>query len=675
MDIFENELNQEQRMAVTHEGSPLLVLAGAGSGKTKILVYRAIYLIDQLGVRPEEIVLLTFTNKAAEEMRARVKQMANGKWQMAETDIGFAGTFHTFCARMLRIYGELIGLPNNYAIYDTDDSESALKMSIKKLELQPKNNRPGMFLHLISRLKNDLVTKEELEASAGDEFSRKLSSVWRVYDEILEKANAVDFDDLLIKTVELLSLPAMQEKIAHRYNFVLVDEYQDTNKAQFQLTKLLATNPNGLMVVGDAAQAIYSFRGADFRNLTLLANEYPNLTTVRLPRNYRSTQTILDAAYNVIANNTNHPVLKLEAEKALGDKIGAVEAIDEREEAMYVVKMAERLIENGGTLGVLYRTNAQSRAIEEALIKRRIDYKLVGGIRFYDRAEIKDLLAYLRVVYNQEDTISSLRIEKLGKRNKIKFEEWLDHNKKGLIGKSPRELLEEIIEETGYMGRFDDRDEDDVARVENIKELLAVSGEFSKLAEFLESVALIQSEEMAERKARFRQGFDGQAGKALVTMMTIHAAKGLEFDEVIIVGLEEGLLPHSRSLLQKEDLEEERRLMYVAMTRARSRLHLTLTRNRLVYGGRQATSPSRFLSEIPRELLKIDQNRYEERGVDREVKKKRNVDYDDRQIVSDWETEGSPVARPYSAKASQGKPSKQMIEKETKADFDEIDAW
>ncbi|OGD71043.1 hypothetical protein A3A84_02775 [Candidatus Collierbacteria bacterium RIFCSPLOWO2_01_FULL_50_23] len=650
MDIFENELNREQRSAVIHEGSPLLVLAGAGSGKTKVLIYRTIYLVNKLLVRPGEIVLLTFTNKAAEEMKQRVAKFGN-----MEGHLGFAGTFHTFCARLLRIYGEQIGLSPNFVIYDTDDSESALKMAVKQLSLDPKSNKPGMFLHLISRLKNDLATKEDLAASAADEFYRKLLSVWRVYDEILSKANAVDFDDLLVKTVKLLSLPLMQEKMAHRYNFVLVDEYQDTNKAQFQLTKLLATNPNGLMVVGDASQAIYSFRGADFRNLTLLASEYPTLTTIRLPRNYRSTQTILDAAYHVIANNVNHPVLKLEAEKALGEKIEMVEAIDEREEAVYVVKTAERLSQKSETLGVLYRTNAQSRAIEEALIKRRIDYKLVGGTRFYDRAEIKDLLAYLRVIFNQEDAVGWERIEKLGKRNRTKFEGWLAGSREVLIGKSPRELLEDIIEETGYMGRFDDRDEEDVARVENIKELLAVSGEFSKLTEFLESVALIQSDELAERKS----------GNVSVTMMTIHAAKGLEFDEVVIVGLEEGLLPHSRSLLQKEDVEEERRLMYVAMTRARSRLHLTLTHSRLMYGGRQATSPSRFLSEIPQELVRIAQKRYEEREVGRTVERKKDVDYDGRKIISDWETEGVMV----------GRPDRVRVEEETKADFDEIDAW
>ena len=620
---WQKELNKEQLTAVTHEGSPLLVLAGAGSGKTKVLVYRAIYLVNQQKTRPEEIVLLTFTNKAAEEMKRRVAALGN-----MDGHLGFAGTFHTFCARVLRIYGEKIGLVPNFVIYDSDDSEAALKLAVKKLALDPKNNKPGMFLHIISRLKNDLVTIEDLTASANDEFYKKLLSVWRAYDDILMKANAVDFDDLLVKSVKLLSLPSMREKIARRYSQILVDEDQDTNKAQFVLTKLLVTNPNGLMVVGDAAQAIYSFRGADFRNLTLLSTEFPNLTTVRLPRNYRSTQTILSAAYGVIANNTNHPILKLEADKGTGEKIEMIEAIDEREEAAYVMKTAERLVSREGTLGVLYRTNAQSRAIEEALIRGRIDYKLVGGVRFYNRAEIKDLLAYLRVIYNPPDTISWERIEKLGKRNRAKFEEWLSQNNESLVGKSPREVLEEVIEETGYMGRFDDRDEEDVARVENIKELLAVSSEFEKIGEFLESVALIQSEELADKKA----------GGARVTMMTIHAAKGLEFDEVVIVGLEEGLLPHSRSLMQIEDVEEERRLMYVAMTRAKTKLHLTLTRSRLMYGGRQVSSPSRFLSEIPQELLRLAQKRYEER----------DVDYDARRII---------------------------VEEETKADFDEIDSW
>lgn len=650
MDSLLSDLNKQQRQAVTHVGAPLLVLAGAGSGKTKVLTYRAFYLIQKKLADPAEIILLTFTNKAAEEMKTRVAKMGG-----MEMSLGFAGTFHTFGARMLRHYGQLVNLPPNFVIYDTDDSESVIKGVVKNLGLDPKNNRPGMYLHLISRMKNELLTPVDLAETAKDDFYKKVVTVWQEYERLLRKAAAVDFDDLLIFTVRLLSLPSMQERIKEKYKYILVDEYQDTNKAQFLITKLLAVHPTGLMVVGDAAQAIYSFRGADFRNLSLLEKEYPDLVTLRLPKNYRSTQTILDAAYGVIANNKNHPVLKLEAIKSFGEKIDMVEVVDEREEAAYVVSVAERLSTVGGSLAVLYRTNAQSRAIEEALIRRKIDYKLVGGIRFYDRAEVRDLLAYLRVIYNADDLVSWQRVEGLGKRNKAKFEIWLAAERGRLLEKYPHELLQEIIDQTGYLARFNERDEEDAARVENIRELLAVASEQPDLTAFLESVALIQSEEIAERKA----------GKALVTMMTIHAAKGLEFDEVIIVGLEEGLLPHSRSLLEKEDLEEERRLMYVAMTRARAKLHLTLTRSRLVYGGRQTASPSRFLSEIPQELLKIAG-----RGLTtyRELTPRSvsaAVDDGGRRVIPDWETEGTAVSRP----------SKAVLDKETKNDFDEVDAW
>ena len=658
MESLLSDLNKEQRQAVTHEGAPLLVLAGAGSGKTKVLTYRAFYLIQKKLADSSEIILLTFTNKAAEEMKTRVTKTLNGPSGILGTssngELGFAGTFHTFGARMLRHYGQLVNLAPNFVIYDTDDSEAVIKGVIKGLGLDPKNNRPGMYLHLISRMKNELLAPTDLAETAKDDFYKKVVSVWQEYEKVLRKAKAVDFDDLLIFTVRLLSLAAMQERIREKYKYILVDEYQDTNKAQFLLTRLLAVHPTGLMVVGDAAQAIYSFRGADFRNLTLLEKEYPDLVTLRLPKNYRSTQTILDAAYGVIANNKNHPVLKLEAIKSFGEKIEMVEVVDEREEAAYVVSIAERLSAAGGSLAVLYRTNAQSRAIEEALIRRKIDYKLVGGIRFYDRAEIKDLLAYLRVIYNSEDLVSWQRVEGLGKRNKAKFEIWLASERGRLLEKYPHELLSEIIDQTAYLARFNERDEDDAARVENIKELLAVASEQPDLTAFLTSVALIQSEEIAERKA----------GQAVVTMMTIHAAKGLEFDEVIIVGLEEGLLPHSRSLLEREDLEEERRLMYVAMTRARAKLHLTLTRSRLVYGGRQVAAPSRFLAEIPQELLKIASRSLSYRELT--PKTITNEDFvEERRIVSDWETEGVMV----------GRPDQKVIKRETKNDFDEIDAW
>lgn len=636
------ELNEEQLEAVKHQGSPLLVLAGAGSGKTRVLTYRAKYLIDELGVDPSAIVLLTFTNKAAEEIKKRVGENSN---------LGFAGTFHTFCARLLRIYGHLIGVPANFIIYDTDDQEAAIKKVVKELGLDPKTNRPGMFKHLISRYKNELITPSEFEILARDDFGQKLLMIWRAYEKMLMKANALDFDDLLVKAVELLKTPEVSAVVKKKYHYVLVDEYQDTNKAQFELTKQLAANPAGLMAVGDAAQAIYSFRGADFRNLNLLQREYPDLKIVKLPKNYRSTQTILDAAYGVIANNTNHPVLKLEAFNEKGDGVALTEILDEKEEAAYVGRIIERRLAGGGDVAVLYRTNAQSRAIEELLIRRGIEYKLIGGIRFYDRAEIKDLLAHLRVAVNKDDAISWDRVEKAnGKRKRATFAEWLSDQNERLIALPPDELLNEIIGQIQYLSRFDEKDEEEATRLENIREFLAVSSEYDSLTSFLESVALVQSEELADRKS----------GGAKATLMTIHAAKGLEFDEVVITGLEEGLLPHSRSLMDRADIEEERRLMYVAMTRAKKKLHLTFTRYRLVFGGRQATSPSRFLSEIPEHLL----------NMPIVVPKYREENWFDRgdgdiRIVQDWEVDNLPLI----------KPTREQIEEAVKDDFDEIDAW
>ena len=634
------DLDSAQIEAVKQTDGPVLILAGAGSGKTRVLTYKVAYLISQ-GEKPENILAVTFTNKAANEMKERItkllvrhsssiaKKSSNDK-RSSIHDLPFVGTFHAFCARLLRIDGKYIGIPNGYLIYDDDDSLSLVKRIMKDNDISTKNFRPSSILSAISSAKSELLSPNDYAQFAHGFFAETVSQVYTIYQKELKAQNACDFDDLLMLTVSLFKMnPIVLQKWARRFKYVLVDEYQDVNKAQFVITRLLAGHAGNLTAVGDAAQAIYSFRGADFRNLTLLEKEYPDLVTLRLPKNYRSTQTILDAAYGVIANNKNHPVLKLEAIKSFGEKIEMVEVVDEREEAAYVVSIAERLSAAGGSLAVLYRTNAQSRAIEEALIRRKIDYKLVGGIRFYDRAEIKDLLAYLRVIYNSEDLVSWQRVEGLGKRNKAKFEIWLASERGRLLEKYPHELLSEIIDQTAYLARFNERDEDDAARVENIKELLAVASEQPDLTAFLTSVALIQSEEIAERKA----------GKALVTMMTIHAAKGLEFDEVIIVGLEEGLLPHSRSLLEREDLEEERRLMYVAMTRARAKLHLTLTRSRLVYGGRQVAAPSRFLAEIPQELLKIASRGF---TTYRELTPKTitNEDFvEERRIVSDWETE------------------------------------
>lgn len=638
MDDYLSELNKEQREAVIYGKGPLLILAGAGSGKTRVLTYRAAYLIQEMKIDPGKIVLLTFTNKAAEEMKQRIKKLGE-----KTGELGFAGTFHTFCAKLLREYGINAGVNPNYVIFDSDDSEATMKRVLKEMNIDPKEYKPAMFLSIISRMKNDLVSTTEAEATAKDYFRRTVVKVWRAYQEKLKKNNAVDFDDLLVKAVALLSIDRIREEINERLEWILVDEYQDTNRAQFELTKQLAGSKQNITAVGDAAQAIYSFRGADYRNLVLFETEYPKAAMVSLPMNYRSTQNILDTAYGVISHNTTHPTLHLETTVGAGEIVDFFEAVDERDEARYIVEQGRKIALENGAVAVLYRTNAQSRAFEDELMRRDIPYKLVGGLRFYNRAEIKDLVAYLRIVQNSEEEIARGRIEKMGKRRAEVFYQWLEGRSTKQKQANPGQLLEEIINVVGFLERFDERDEDDVARIENINELLAVASEFKTVEKFLESAALSESEIRQHRS------------NAKITLMTAHAAKGLEFDNVFVVGLEEGLFPHSRSMLsgEKDEIEEERRLMYVAMTRAKKKLTLCFARNRLVFGGRHSSIPSRFLSEIPEKLLK-------KMGGVREVERKTakialgtdEFGEKKRIIVQDWE-----------------------IEAETKADFEEVDNW
>lgn len=639
MDLL--DLNDEQKAAVTHDEGPLLVMAGAGSGKTRVLTYRAAWLIKDKGVDPSEIALLTFTNKAAAAMKERAEGMSEGGYHL-----GFAGTFHTFCARLLRTWGPEVGVSRDFVIYDSEDSESLMKQIVKDMGLDPKENRPKMYLALISRMKNDLVSVAEQGETARDVFYKQVNSVWREYQKRLTQNQALDFDDLLVKTVDLLKIDRVREILHGQFKWILVDEYQDVNKAQFVITRLLAGHAGNLTAVGDAAQAIYSFRGADFRNLLLLESEYPELKTVSLPRNYRSTQNILDAAYGVISHNTTHPVIKLATNSAQGDSVDLYEAGDEKDEARYVVGNCSRIAAGGSEAVVLYRTNAQSRAFEDELIRRSLPYKLVGGLRFYNRAEIKDLLAYLRLLVNERDEVSVMRVLKIGKRRYDMFVTWKEKLSEEKRAKNPGTLLEEIINETAYLNKFDERDEDDRARIENINELLAVASEFPDVRSFLENAALSESEERAKSFG------------AKITLMTVHAAKGLEFDNVFVVGLEEGLFPHSRTLMNKEEIEEERRLMYVAMTRARKKLTLSFARSRLVFGGRAANFPSRFLSEIPEHLLKRAGKGIEEFMRETESRRGENKKDEDifgekkRKIVQDWE-----------------------IEAETKNDFEEIDNW
>lgn len=634
----ENNLNTEQLVAVTHREGPLLVLAGAGSGKTRVLIHRVAWLIKEKKVSPRSIALLTFTNKAAGEMKERIKKMGEKK-----VELGFSGTFHTFCAKLLRKYGATVGLNPHYVIFDTGDSETLMKNILKDLSIDPKQSKPGMFLSLISKMKNDLVTQKMAEERARDYLYRQVAKVWREYQERLRKNNAVDFDDLLVKAVQVLKIKEIREEVNELLQWILVDEYQDTNKAQFEITKLLAGERHNITAVGDAAQAIYSFRGADYRNLSLLEETYPELITVGLPKNYRSTQSILDAAYGVVSNNVNHPTLRLASTREVGQKINLYEAVDEKDEAKYIVDQCHKISNLGEEVAILYRTNAQSRAFEDELLRRDIPYKLIGGLRFYNRAEVKDLIAYLRLINNQGEDVSRQRIEKIGKRKAAIFDDWLfRQDKKKLTTSQPGELLEEVVNVTNFLDRFDERDEEDVARLENINELLAVASEYETVGQFLESAALSESDIKQHRS------------NAKINLMTIHAAKGLEFPEVFVVGLEEGIFPHSRSVFEggKEEIEEERRLMYVAMTRAKENLTISFARSRLIFGGRHHSIPSRFLAEIQGDLIKkvglskIFQKAKKGDNLLDEFGEKKRI------IVPDWE-----------------------VAEATQEDFDDIDNW
>ncbi len=641
---MKEELNKEQVEAVNFGGGPLMILAGAGSGKTKVLIHRVVKLIEKEGINPSSIALMTFTNKAAEEMKKRIRTILG-----SEVHLGFVGTFHTFCVRILREFGERKGLSPNFVIFDSEDSESLMKGVIKEMGMDPKENKPGMYLAVIGRMKNDFKKIGEIEKSTENYFYKQVVKVWREYQNRLNKNRALDFDDLLVKAVEVLQIDEVRKIVNERIKWVLIDEYQDTNKVQFELTRLLAGESKNLTVVGDASQAIYSFRGADFRNLLLLEGEYPEIKKVELPKNYRSTQAILDSAYSVVKNNTGHPVIKLESTQEEGEKIKLFETGDETEEARMVVTEALKQTLLGEEVAVLYRTNAQSRALEEELIRRGVAYKLVGGVRFYGRAEIKDLLAYLRLVNNKEEEVAKNRIEKVGKRKAKMFYDWLDSVGPTTIDENPGTLLNEIINRVSYLDKFDERDEQDVARIENINELLAVASLYKTVPEFLESAALAEAE---TKKSLLN---------AKITLMTVHSAKGLEFQNVFVVGLEEGMFPHSRSISSgsKEEIEEERRLMYVAMTRAKKKLILSYARSRLIFGGRMRTIPSRFLGEIKESLLeksymsRMEINPPTASQLRRAGKNGFGNDGEKvRIVVQDWE-----------------------IERETKNDFDDVDNW
>lgn len=611
-----SSLNEVQKEAVTFGQGPVLILAGAGSGKTRALTYRMAYLVSQ-GIKPQNILGVTFTNKAASEMKQRVAKLLGG----AEAS-PFLATFHSFCARILRQEISVLGYPRSFSIYDEDDQKSLVKNVIKKLDLDPKRFNPAAALSLISKAKADLLDPTDLAETEKGYFYEHLVDIYHEYQKALKENKALDFDDLLNFTIEILRQEEdVLAKYQSRYQYVLVDEYQDTNQAQYVLTKLLAAPQNNLTVVGDAAQSIYSWRGATIKNILSFETDYPNAQIFNLEQNYRSTKNILDAATAVILPNKNvHPVLFLKTDNEAGNNLTLYEAEDEVDEAQFVVSQ----IEKGGRFSesaILYRTNAQSRPLEEVLLNKGIPYKLIGGTRFYERREIKDILAYLRFIQNRQDSLSFERIVNVPIRGvgKVALTSFKKGKKVEEIEKflnliqryrelSSRvvvlDLLDKLLSEIGYQNYLDDGTEEGVLRWENVKELRSVAANFSQLPaqesllSFLENVALVEAEYLPDYPL-------SDSNSDAVTLMTIHAAKGLEFSNVFLVGMEEGIFPHARSLYSQTELEEERRLCYVGITRARKNLFLTYTRNRLYFGSRLPRPISRFAVDIPAELLDI----------------------------------------------------------------------
>ncbi|WP_406455625.1 DNA helicase PcrA [Streptomyces sp. NBC_01622] len=655
-------LNENQRAAVVHSGTPLLIVAGAGSGKTRVLTHRIAHLLGERHVHPGQILAITFTNKAAGEMKERVEQLvgprANAMWVM---------TFHSACVRILRRESKKLGFTSSFSIYDAADSKRLMALVCRDLDLDPKRYPPKSFSAQISNLKNELVDEEDFAARAADGFEKTLAQAYAMYQSRLREANALDFDDLIMTTVNLLrAFPDVAEHYRRRFRHVMVDEYQDTNHAQYALVReLVGTGtrdedvppsehdlpPAELCVVGDADQSIYAFRGATIRNILQFEEDYPNATTILLEQNYRSTQTILSAANAVIERNESRRPKNLWTNAGAGAQITGYVADTEHDEAQFVAEEIDRLTDAGeakaGDVAVFYRTNAQSRVFEEIFIRVGLPYKVVGGVRFYERKEVRDVLAYLRVLANPEDTVPLRRIlnvpkrgigeraeamiDALSQREKISFPQALKRVDEayGMAARStnavkkfntlmedlrtivesgagPATVLEAILERTGYLAELQaSTDPQDETRIENLQELAAVALEFEQensaedgesetpvgLAAFLERVALVADSDQIPD--------EDEDGSGVITLMTLHTAKGLEFPVVFLTGMEDGVFPHMRALGQTKELEEERRLAYVGITRARERLYLTRSSLRSAWGQPSYNPPSRFLEEIP----------------------------------------------------------------------------
>ncbi|MBI2023246.1 UvrD-helicase domain-containing protein [Candidatus Giovannonibacteria bacterium] len=613
----ENSLNSKQKEAVEATEGPVLVVAGAGAGKTKVITER-IKLLMKNGVPPEEIIAVTFTNKAAGEMKARTIEQNS---DIKKFRLPFIGTFHALGLLMMKENAKKLGLSGRFTIIDEDDSIKLVKESVLELNLDIKQFDPSRMKHQISSFKNKLVEQEEC-AEEGY-FGEILCKIWQLYEKKTKAQEFLDFDDLILKPTRLLMRDKNTlEKYQNRWRYIHVDEYQDTNEAQYMLSKLLSAKHRNIFVVGDIDQAIYSWRGADFRNVLSFQQDYPDAKIITLEENYRSTDIILEAANAVIINNKMRVPKNLWTKKTGREKIKIMVAEDEKIEAETVA--FEILTLKRGRIpalemAVLYRTNAQSRAIEEALLSHNIAYRIVGGVRFYERREIKDLLAYVRLVQNPQDEISRKRILNVPARGigktlatkifgktiplkpeeekKIKdFEALIDDLRKTSAEKKPFEFLRYAVQKTGYRRYIEDGTEKGMDRWQNVEELIAISRKNEDLEEFLEHVSLFSAEDV----------YEPEDGSGKVNLMTIHSSKGLEFEAVFVVGMEEGLFPHVLSL-DATDLEEERRLCYVAITRAKTKLYLSLAARRAIFGERISNMPSRFLKEFPEHLLEYQE--------------------------------------------------------------------
>lgn len=593
-----SDLNPIQQQAVKAIEGPTLILAGAGSGKTRVLTYRVAYLI-QKGIPPENILTITFTNKAANEMKTRILKLLGSSSKQP-----VMGTFHSLCARILRRDGRNIGLPIDFIIYDENDAIDAIKQAMTKLDIGNGSQKisPSAVKANISSAKNEMLSSLEYPKYARGYFQENVAKIYLEYQKILEHNHAVDFDDLLNLTVKLFqNHPQVLSSYQIQFRYILIDEYQDTNAVQYHLSKMLANRYKNICVVGDAAQAIYSFRGADFRNIVNFQKDYPSVKVFNLEQNYRSTQNILDAAYSVISKNRSHPILKLWTNNSGGQKIDLIETRNETEEAMYICNSIISTKRPLSDFAILYRTNAQSRALEEVFLKCGLRYVLVGGIRFYERKEIKDMLAYLKLAQNPNESVSRSRAEKVGKTRTNKFLELLSQYETRKEKPTTLEMLDDIITVTSYYDYIDDGTEVGKSKIENVKELRSVAERSPNLVEFLENVALVESEYFSGEKAK-------TGSKEAVTLTTLHQAKGLEWPIVFIAGMEEGLFPHSRSLLDPSEMEEERRLCYVGITRAKEKLTLTYTRQRLFFGTRTNNLVSRFIMDLPQSLIESNTN-------------------------------------------------------------------